>query len=1127
MKRARSIQLGMLPDVPTIPGLDFHVHYSACDELGGDFYDFVDVGPFELGIVVADVSGHGLDAALLMASAKKTVQIHGRGRRSPAETLQVVCEDLAAELPTNSFITMFYGVLDLRSFELTYASAGHNPPILVNPQRSETLSTLTAKGVVIGASMKKLIATTLQEETIRLQEGDSLVIHTDGLTEAMSPEREEYGEERLHKLLLSDTDCSAARLVATINDELVDHLDGAEPSDDLTILAVRCIEMATDDDEIKLDADEQTLPGNLSVNHRTILGRQHELKKVGQLLEESACVGVTGPGGMGKSLLAREYTRQQVQFYGGGVWTVDCADCTDLETVAVRIAEVLEVPLDDEPVESLGEVLSFRRNTALILEDVDRANLDMRALSKWASFENVVHLITTSINAPKGVADCQLSGLRAPKRSDRRGLDVPKAMQFPSVQLFANFAEGADFEFEVNSDNVREIAEICDELHGLPLAIELAAKHITDLNPERICRALKSHSAKISVLSQAGIDTSEIFRTVQWSFDLLAEAEQDVVLQLSIFRHGFFVENTERVVDHPRLLDVLESLLSRGVLRREETPYGSRLSIYGPMGEYARTQRREKFTAEKRAKLRTRYVGYFADFAKYWFRVFNRLEDAETFTESECLDRIQYEYENLKDVHGRSLKSMPEVASHCALCAVAMLSQRSGAGRGAKFLDDCIEVLPDTPADLRVLLLTWRARLYRDVSETRTAIDLAQEAVEMTDELPTTRENVEALLRHAMLLCMSGELDAALSESELVLNQAKAVDNKVVYLTAMAEIAAIGRMKGKLDEAVEPLEKVLELADELNSDISRVTAHTRLGTAYHKMGKVDEALEQAELFGEASKRLGNKVGVAGSYNNRANIYLLKKDYKEAQRLYEKASRALERLGHSHGVMVIKCNCTGLSMHTGDYRAAREMLDSVMPLIVKKGVEDTQRRAYYMDGILSYHEANYRQSHDQFIKVHQQQLKRAEYSRAYHVPHTIGLMGLLDGDRSAPEKWFSFIDQSDQSNWRPIEKLCVAVTEAWTALILKAPDDELQAAETKLDEIFAEHTELAEQADIEFQFVFGLVYDYYFARKEDSMKVKVRCKYCKKKYSGAKGKIVGLKSCTHCGHKPFVWDRVEE
>ena len=151
MKRARAVQLSMLPKTPSIEGLDLYAHYAPCEAVGGDFYDFVPVSPWELGIVIGDVAGHGVDAALTMAVAKKTIQIHGMGRSSPRETLIVTCADLAPDLPGNSFVTVFYGILDLRTWKLTYASAGHTPPVLFNPGRKPALQCLPGKGVVMGA----------------------------------------------------------------------------------------------------------------------------------------------------------------------------------------------------------------------------------------------------------------------------------------------------------------------------------------------------------------------------------------------------------------------------------------------------------------------------------------------------------------------------------------------------------------------------------------------------------------------------------------------------------------------------------------------------------------------------------------------------------------------------------------------------------------------------------------------------------------------------------------------------------------------------------------------------------------------------------------------------------------
>ena len=173
LARARAVQLGMLPTPPRLDEVEIEVHYEACDELGGDFYDFFSPTPGELGIVLADVSGHGVDAALLMAAAKKTLQIHGRRVPSPAEVLKLACEDLALDLPKNSFVTAWYGVLDLRRGLLRFASAGHNPFLL---WRHGEVKAFGSKGVVMGAAFAKVIRDVVQESTLQLEPGDTLLL---------------------------------------------------------------------------------------------------------------------------------------------------------------------------------------------------------------------------------------------------------------------------------------------------------------------------------------------------------------------------------------------------------------------------------------------------------------------------------------------------------------------------------------------------------------------------------------------------------------------------------------------------------------------------------------------------------------------------------------------------------------------------------------------------------------------------------------------------------------------------------------------------------------------------------------------------------------------------------------
>jgi len=114
LARARSVQEFMLPAPPKVPGLEIATSYRACKGLGGDFYDFLIVDPWHLGIVIADVSGHGTAAALVMSAAKKSLQIFGRGCHSPRDALLLANDSIKADLPRGMFVSAWYGILDIR-----------------------------------------------------------------------------------------------------------------------------------------------------------------------------------------------------------------------------------------------------------------------------------------------------------------------------------------------------------------------------------------------------------------------------------------------------------------------------------------------------------------------------------------------------------------------------------------------------------------------------------------------------------------------------------------------------------------------------------------------------------------------------------------------------------------------------------------------------------------------------------------------------------------------------------------------------------------------------------------------------------------------------------------------------
>ncbi|MGA8163281.1 MAG: PP2C family protein-serine/threonine phosphatase [Acidobacteriaceae bacterium] len=192
LKRAREIQQMLLPStLPQLAGVQIAGAWQPAREVGGDYFDVIQLDKDRLGICVGDVAGKGITAALLMANLQASLRAFATADSSP----QVVCTKLnkflCANIASGKFVTFFYAVLDAEARTLTYENAGHSPGLLL---RSDgTTETLPGGGAVLGA----LPDWTYQDYTAQLQPGDQLLLSTDGITEAENAQLEEFGEERL------------------------------------------------------------------------------------------------------------------------------------------------------------------------------------------------------------------------------------------------------------------------------------------------------------------------------------------------------------------------------------------------------------------------------------------------------------------------------------------------------------------------------------------------------------------------------------------------------------------------------------------------------------------------------------------------------------------------------------------------------------------------------------------------------------------------------------------------------------------------------------------------------------------------------------------------------------------
>ena len=382
----------------------------------------------------------------------------------------------------------------------------------------------------------------------------------------------------------------------------------------------------------------ETRPTNLPLQPTPLVGREREIREVAELLRrrESRVVTLTGTGGTGKTRLAAQVAAELLDDFPDGVFFVSLAPLANPGLVLPTVARTLGVP---ESGADVGEALARHlrdRQLLLVLDNFE--HVLESAPDVIASTTSTVRLLATS-RVPLHLATervYQVSPLETPERTD----DVERLLQRESVALFASRARSVRSEFAVTTENARPVAEICQALGGLPLALELAATRVGVLPPAALLERLE-HPLKL--LKGGARDAPErqhtMRATIEWSYDLLEPSEQHLFQRLAVFAGGWTLEAAENICgDNLDVVDGLASLAESGLIRVEGVDEAPRFAMLETIREYAVERLEESGDGDE---LRRRHADYFLALA----------EEAEPNlrgSPGDWLDRLEAEHDNFR-----------------------------------------------------------------------------------------------------------------------------------------------------------------------------------------------------------------------------------------------------------------------------------------------------------------------------------------------------------------------------------------------------------------------------------------------------------------------------------------------
>jgi predicted ATPase/DNA-binding CsgD family transcriptional regulator len=664
-------------------------------------------------------------------------------------------------------------------------------------------------------------------------------------------------------------------------------------------------------------SQREQIPTNLLAQPTALIGRERDVEAACRLLvgqDESTAYArlltLVGPGGVGKTRLAVELAGEVVEEFPDGVYFVELAAITDPGLVVPAIARTLDLrETPNIPLHSTLKEYLHDRQMLLVLDNFEQVIPAGKQLGELLASCPYLKLLVTSRSPLRLHAEQELavSPLALPEPGGPLG--VGEVSQYGAVALFVQRARAVRPDFELKDSNAAAVVEVCRRVDGLPLAIELVAAHTRLLPPQAIVARLTSPLGLLTRGSQDFPTRHQTMRdTIEWSYNLLTEQQQQLFRHLSVFVGGFAVRAAEAVCnesgdisiesDNPHAIAVLtglEVLIDKNLLYRlEQEEYEEpRLAMLETVREYAREKLQQ---SGEEAALQARH-------ALYIMRLAEEAEPHLTGSkQKEWLETLEGEYDNIRTA----------------------LRWATEAKRNADEAIEAIEI------GLRTAAAMWRLWLVKGYfTEGREEI---QRLVTAATPIDASREGrAKALNGAGAIAFRQGEYTPArlLAEDALILS--REVGDTRSISDALNTLGSAAYGQGDYPAARSYFEQSLALKRELGDEVGVSNALGNLGVIAYTQEEYATARSLLEQSLALKRELGDKVGIAMAVSNLGLVAYMERSYSAARSFYEESLEVRNELGDKWGKAISLNNLGLVAYMEGDYRTAYSLCTESLAL----------------------------------------------------------------------------------------------------------------------------------------------------------------------------------------------------